>query len=107
MEDGSRKLEAGSEKTEDDASLINTHPKQITAEPIVEPVVIEAPVVALPAVSRPTTDNQQPTTEQKISSLSLSSIKAKKDRIEATNDAIADAEEEMKRRRNDTRRMEK
>lgn len=83
MEEGSQKLEAGSGKSEDDASMITEHPKQITAEPIVEPVVIEAPVVALPAVSRPTTDNQHPTTEQKISSLSLSSIKAKKDLLEA------------------------
>lgn len=80
-EDGSGKMEVGSHKLEDDSDKKSEKANQIEETSIAASIKIDEMASTL-AITQPTTNNQ-PIIETKVSSLSLASIKAKKELQEA------------------------
>ncbi len=78
MEAGSQKLEVG---------IVQETEEVIEETPIATSVKTDEMASSL-AVTQPTTDNRQPTTEPKVSSLSLSSIKVKKELLESQKGVV-------------------
>lgn len=91
IEDGSQKLEDGSQKLEDGSRKIEEVQSEVVVETIATSSEIEKTENLQPTSQypQPTTQNLQPTTTQPtVSALSMSSIRAKKEMMEAQKGVV-------------------
>ncbi len=91
MEDGSRKMEDGSQKLEDGSQKLEdgSHKLEEVQSEVVVEIIATSSEIEKTQNPQPTTQNLQPTTTQPtVSALSMSSIRAKKEMMEAQKGVV-------------------